>query len=176
MKALTLYQPWASLIACRVKTIETRPWATKYRGSLAIHAAMRRPFMPNAIGHSESFQESPHSVEYQLPSVSGGIGTGEFILLPEGLVLPFGAVVATCELLDVVPTERVAFADDTDPWVVEKGWQRCRGDFDYLVSRAQQPYGDYEPGRFAWILGCVVPLDEPVPATGRQQLWNWDPS
>ena len=43
MKALTVYQPWASLIACGSKTLETRRWATKYRGPLAIHAA-KRPY------------------------------------------------------------------------------------------------------------------------------------
>ena len=38
MKAVTIYQPWASLIAAGLKTIETRTWATSYRGPLAIHA------------------------------------------------------------------------------------------------------------------------------------------
>ncbi len=34
MKALTPHQPWASLMAWGVKTIETRGWATAYRGPL----------------------------------------------------------------------------------------------------------------------------------------------
>jgi len=38
MKAITLYQPWASLIALGKKNIETRSWNTYYRGPLAIHA------------------------------------------------------------------------------------------------------------------------------------------
>lgn len=41
MKALTLHQPWASLIAAGVKTIETRSWSTRYRGPLAVHAGKR---------------------------------------------------------------------------------------------------------------------------------------
>ena len=41
MKALTLWQPWASLIALGHKTIETRGWATRFRGPIAIHAAKR---------------------------------------------------------------------------------------------------------------------------------------
>jgi len=40
--ALTLWQPWASLMHLGPKTIETRGWATRYRGPLAIHAAARR--------------------------------------------------------------------------------------------------------------------------------------
>lgn len=39
MKAITIWQPWASLIACGVKQYETRSWPTKYRGPIAIHAA-----------------------------------------------------------------------------------------------------------------------------------------
>lgn len=38
MKALTIYQPWATLIAIGAKHIETRSWSTKYRGPLAVHA------------------------------------------------------------------------------------------------------------------------------------------
>ena len=36
MKALSVKQPWANLIAIGEKTIETRTWATQYRGPLLI--------------------------------------------------------------------------------------------------------------------------------------------
>jgi hypothetical protein len=39
VRAISLHQPWASLIAQGAKTIETRSWRTPYRGLLAIHAA-----------------------------------------------------------------------------------------------------------------------------------------
>jgi len=38
MKALTISQPYANLIACGKKPIENRRWPTNYRGPLAIHA------------------------------------------------------------------------------------------------------------------------------------------
>lgn len=38
MKAITIKQPWATLIALGEKKFETRSWQTKYRGPLAIHA------------------------------------------------------------------------------------------------------------------------------------------
>lgn len=41
MKALSLYQPWAWLVAMGVKQYETRGWVTSYRGPLAIHASKR---------------------------------------------------------------------------------------------------------------------------------------
>lgn len=37
MKALTVKQPWGSLIRDGAKTIEVRSWPTSYRGALAIH-------------------------------------------------------------------------------------------------------------------------------------------
>ncbi len=53
---LTMYDPWATLVAVGVKRIETRSWGTSYRGLLAIHASKafaredmelcsRRPFV-----------------------------------------------------------------------------------------------------------------------------------
>ncbi len=36
MKAISLKQPWANLVATGAKTIETRKWSTKYRGDLVI--------------------------------------------------------------------------------------------------------------------------------------------
>lgn len=39
MKAITIKQPWASLIATGLKDIENRSWKTNYRGRVLIHAA-----------------------------------------------------------------------------------------------------------------------------------------
>ena len=41
MKAITIWQPWASLLVSGQKKYETRSWATSYRGPIAIHAAKR---------------------------------------------------------------------------------------------------------------------------------------
>ncbi len=40
MKALTLWQPWASLIADGRKTVETRPRAWGFEGVVAVHAGL----------------------------------------------------------------------------------------------------------------------------------------
>lgn len=41
MKAITIIQPWATLIALGEKRFETRSWPTKHRGPLAIHAGKK---------------------------------------------------------------------------------------------------------------------------------------
>ena len=43
IKAITLWQPWASFMALDLKKNETRSWGTDYRGPLAIHAAAKEP-------------------------------------------------------------------------------------------------------------------------------------
>jgi len=42
MKAISLWQPWASLWCSDAKVHETRHWATNHRGWLLVHAAKRR--------------------------------------------------------------------------------------------------------------------------------------
>lgn len=42
MRALSIIQPWASLIAVGIKDIENRTWRTNYRGEFLIHASAKR--------------------------------------------------------------------------------------------------------------------------------------
>ena len=53
MKALTLLQPWASLVAIGVKRWETRAWRTSYAGPLAIHASKGFPDDARLLAHEE---------------------------------------------------------------------------------------------------------------------------
>ena len=41
MKALSIMQPWAWLIATGLKDVENRSWYTSYRGEFLIHAGKR---------------------------------------------------------------------------------------------------------------------------------------
>jgi hypothetical protein len=43
MHALSVMQPWASLIVAGVKRVETRSWRTGFRGRLAVHASSGLP-------------------------------------------------------------------------------------------------------------------------------------
>ncbi|HET8631127.1 MAG TPA: ASCH domain-containing protein [Thermomicrobiales bacterium] len=43
VKAISLYQMWASAVARGVKRVETRSWRTEYRGILLIHASAKVP-------------------------------------------------------------------------------------------------------------------------------------
>ena len=42
MKAITIWEPYASAIAKGIKKFETRSWKTNYRGTIAIHASLKK--------------------------------------------------------------------------------------------------------------------------------------
>ena len=44
LKAISLHQPWANMIADGEKTIETRCWSTSHRGELLICSTRKRVF------------------------------------------------------------------------------------------------------------------------------------
>ena len=39
---------------------------------------------------------------------------------------------------------------------------------------AEYAFGDYRIGRYAWVFENPVLFEEPIPARGRQGLWNWE--
>jgi len=58
MKALSLTQPWASLVQIGAKKVETRSWYTSYRGPLVIHAAKGYPAWARATAAEPAFADA----------------------------------------------------------------------------------------------------------------------
>lgn len=118
MKALTLWQPWASLIADGRKMIETRPRPWYYVGPVAIHAGqyvdreacLRFGYDPDTI--------------------------------------PRGAVLCV-----VTKTGCVQFPSPYAP---------------------PDAYGNFDAGRYGYLLRDVRRLPAPVPAKGKQGYWDWN--
>ena len=88
MKAITLYQPYASAIALGLKHFETRSWQTSYRGPLAIHA---------------SLSMSRKAKEFARTEVALG-------RIPRSL--PLGCIVCIATLIDVLPAVEVGLQVD----------------------------------------------------------------
>jgi hypothetical protein len=159
MKALTLYQPYASLIACGVKTIETRSWSTPYRGLLAIHAAKTVPWEweEEGAGLCERFKE-------QL----GGRVLGDRHSLFGGNVLPMSAIVAVADFTACLPT-----TDDDEEYLcqLESGkFQNHR----IFISEENRLTGNFSSDRFGWCLSNIRALKNPVPARGNRGIWDVD--
>lgn len=72
MKAISLHQPWASMIARGEKTIETRWWRTTHRGDLLI-CSTKRPSFPSlpcgfALAIVDVYDCIPYELEHDLES------------------------------------------------------------------------------------------------------------
>lgn len=102
MKAITLTQPWATLVALHLKRIETRSWKTSYRGPLAIHAAK---------GFNKFAREFS-----RIPPVS--------LLLGSDYAYPLGMVVAVTTLIDCIRVENLEPANFS-------GQERNFGDYSH---------------------------------------------
>ena len=57
MKALTVCQPYATMIVCGEKRVENRDWPTRYRGSMYIHAGKSRAWLQD--GDEEQYPNMP---------------------------------------------------------------------------------------------------------------------
>lgn len=158
IKALTLYDPWAMLVALQQKQIETRSWYTDYRGLLAIHTSVNYRGPHRNLRWQEPFKTVLKPV---FSTING----------KEGYSLRhLGKVVAICNLVDCLKIEEDGLYRVT----------KASPAVDILLSQAPLPgepelsFGDYSPGRFAWILSDIRRLETPIPAKGQRRLWNWD--
>lgn len=148
--AITLWQPWASLVARGIKRFEARHWPPPARlvgRRIAIHAAARRvprdfdPALAQAVSEALGDLDWPH-------------------------VLPFGAVVCSAVLAGAyrIGGRRTAGRADVDAAVPGSA---------PLAAIAIDSFGDYSRGRWAWALASVERIDPAVPAKGRQGWWRW---
>ena len=81
MLALSIRQPWASLILKAGKDIENRDWPTKYRGRILIHAAKgctRREF-EDAIEFAEDCIQRPITADLATIPRGGIVGSVEIV-------------------------------------------------------------------------------------------------
>ena len=151
MKAITLHQPWASLIACGLKTIETRDWPPPRAivGSrIAIHAAKREP---------DSWEWSD--------DIRLAYEQGDFLM-------SLGAVVATARLAgfyQVTQNPRLRGWEPDDRYVL------ATDHFSTPEHREVEidPWGDFSLGRWLWMLTDIQQIEPPILARGRQRLWDW---
>jgi activating signal cointegrator 1 len=152
MKALSLWQPWASAIACGAKRIETRSWETSYRGPLLIHAAKTKDWLP--------YRE----IRSDLGSERGEVGFKAVMAakIPSEFVFPLGALIAVAELVACLPTSG------------GREQLQAMGELHDLLDANPQEraLGDYSPGRYGWVLSNVHALPTPIPYTGRQGLFD----
>jgi hypothetical protein len=143
MKAISMTQPWATLLAIGGNVIETRGWSTRYRGPLAIHAAKSFPSAARALCRQSPFRESLANAGYS-----------------DERLLPLGAIIARVELVDVM-----SFDGSSADLI------RARSE-EGTLPRHELAFGDFSAGRFGFVVRNVCKLREPIPARGMLSLWE----
>ncbi|MBL1208250.1 ASCH domain-containing protein [Geminocystis sp. GBBB08] len=84
IKAISLWQPWASLIAFNYKKYETRSWSTNYRGKILICSAkISKPYLKDIANYLVNKHELNNFYK----------DWNEF---------PFGKAIAICNLTDCI--------------------------------------------------------------------------
>jgi activating signal cointegrator 1 len=151
MTVISLLQPWASLVVMGAKKFETRSWNTTFRGELLIHASKGKHY--GGMSCRELCYCAPFA---------------KFI--PGGRVfdkLPFGAIIGKVNMVDTIPTDSFHMPAVNE---LRKAFIGGR-----LIEwpKQEEMFGDYSPGRFAWILKDPVKFDIPIPASGKQGFWNY---
>jgi len=147
VRGISLWQPWASAVALGSKRIETRSWPTLYRGPLVIHAAKRHVrselihmaccynwmgALHDPWGHRKAYKD-----------------------------LPFGSLVAVCDLVDCRKTDTFTVGE-------LDAQRRAPGETTDHCAWTERQMGDFAPGRYGWVLDNIRPLEQPVPYRGSQ--------
>lgn len=168
MKALTIWQPWATLIVMGAKPYEFRGWKpprSLIGQRIAIHAGARpvkaseiRALLMGLRGAEHIAPPCMHAdiaipvLEKVLAALKSSpdtlFGTGEFLTLPLSHVLGT-AVVGEPKRGDV-----------------------CAAEFGFNAGNDSDRAGTFNWG---WPMLDVQPLVPPLPARGAQGLWDWRP-
>lgn len=188
MKAIVLHQPWATLIALGVKTIETR--SSPPNGPMRPDGVRGFPGLPIEPGERIAIvagtkrPSAAHPGSTRRPAVgdwcvyrnskSDLLNDFSVVGLPswQRHPLPLGRVVATVRVTEALPmvAEAGEYDDELYQTIGQDTLYRQTVVGDPAIAlnvrcthfHDQVPYGDYAPGRWGWMLADVEQVDWPV--------------
>lgn len=146
MKAITVKQPWASLIVHGIKDIENRTWPCpqKYIGQrVLIHAS-------KAKAKSLKFQLTDDQIKCVYDHFNGDIPL---------LIEPKGSIIGSVEIVDCVVNHPSIWAEKTE---------------NYTVGMNPKQHEDITGKKviYNWVLANPVLFEKPIPAIGKLSFWE----
>lgn len=151
MKAMTLYEPWATMMAIGAKKNETRGQRTAHRGEIAIHAGLNKSGCSDKATAATLEAFKRRGIE---PTFS------------------FGYIVAVLEIFAVLSVERTfveEYFDEAERENLIKNGQVGLNDEEWQ-------FGNYDEGRFFYRTRNVRRLKTPIKAKGMQCIgWTVPP-
>lgn len=157
MKALSIKQPWAYLIASGIKDIENRTWKTNFRGRIYIHASAK---MAN-------FWLTPQSsiVEKEINKI--------IINDYESTTGLFSAIIGEVDIIDCVINHPSIWAEQslTKP-EIEDYRNEVGGNME-LYKHNLELWKNSKP-IYNWVLANPVLYDKPIlNVKGKLSFWEW---
>jgi activating signal cointegrator 1 len=154
--AITLWQPWASLIAAGVKSFETRSWAPPsylIGRRMVVHAAVKA--CPTDIdAHARA-----------------AIERGLDLPAAKWHTLPFGAVVCVGTLAGAYQVQRWKdYGSDVEFKAAVPGSRPLAA---ASLAPGEECFGDYRQDRWCWLFEGIEPFVPARPAKGKQGIWPW---
>lgn len=163
--ALSLWQPWASLVALGEKRIETRHFDVMKKpgfrpGPVAIHATQKWPSTVADMCMDEHFYPALKRHGFPLPDGPDiSLPTGRLLTRDEQATLwcfiPKGKILCVVDAIECLPFEKLG---DLHP--------------------QEEAFGNYGPGRWGLVFGKILETFEPpIPWKGQQTIgwpWEWD--
>lgn len=162
MLAITLHQPWASLVMSGQKCFETRSWATAYRGPLLIHASKKWNGVMAAMSQREPFASALRR--------AGAVFDDK--------TMPFGAILGTVHLLTIFRIEKGLMVHYAQEGQVPNGTglQKLPGEPELSFGDYSGPVLDPRNGqnryRYAWQVYQPEPFPQPILYRGALGLWD----
>ncbi len=177
MKAISLWQPWASLIACGAKPYETRDWAPPPEligQRIAIQASKKVDKAAKAFAEDLMYGQHGEDGFALADKLSGTMkGIPDELMGVFGMAaMPIGCLVCTA-MLDAVFQlgEKAEGTARPAASVVRRMVSRPMPD---CFTVRYDDFGDYSPGRWAWLLRDVRVLLPTEVTIGHQKFFDVD--
>lgn len=175
MKALSIKQPWASLIANGIKDIENRTWKTKFRGRIYIHASAKWDERSNGNNPDDIFTWEQR------------IAIPDFVkskFMDYGVIVkddetPLSAIIGEVDIVDCVFNHSSIWAESNvcveKP--LEKDYLYHDGKVNHVDYSAEYSKWKHQNGKpiYNWVLANPVLYEKPIlNVKGKLSFWEPD--
>lgn len=176
MKAISLWQPYASLIAAGIKQFETRSWAppkAMIGQTIAIHAAKKVD--PNARAFVEELIFGQRAVSDDICDrlcKTWENTPAEMFAIFGDAVMPVGGVVCTAKLEAAFRLGSPINVNGVQYMTVVDRRTQVPSDRPEKMTILVDDYGDYSPGRWVWLLTNIKVFAPVIPLKGAQGFFD----
>ena len=148
MKALSIKQPWASLIAHGIKDIENRTWKTNFRGRIYIHASAKQ------AGSYDELLNDLQKIEFK----------EKYDRITLRKQHHFSAIIGEVDIIDCVINHPSIWAEKSDNY----GRFQKNGIPSYVGKKENKPI-------YNWVLANPVLYEKPIlNVKGKLSFWEFE--